>query len=388
MLEIVGYADRMAVRQGETIAFKVSCEGGARRYRADIVRLRCGDDRPGGPGFREQAVDASVNGTYAGRRQAIDCGSYAVVPCGRALDGLRSFALAAFIWPTLPGVGAQTIMGRWRGARGGGAGYALGLDAAGCAVLHLGRDGAGPGDSWQLTARRPLQARRWYRLLASFDATSGEALLHYQALDNTWGDPGTETCRAPAPFAPEAMSGQPFTLAAHLLGAAGEAPRSAGHFNGRIEAPRIAASAVAPDEVEALLGTPGKIPLAAAWDFAQGIPTTVIRDIGPNRLHGRLINLPARAVTGHGWSGRSASWREAPADYAAIHFHEDDLYDCAWRTDFAWRIPAHLPSGASCRGRLRRGSHPLLRPAGPRWSPGAGRLPRRERHISCLCQQP
>src|SRR5262249_7886984 len=158
-----------------------------RRYRADIVRLRCGDDRPGGPGFREQAVDASVNGTYPGRRQAIDCGSYAVVPCGRALDGLRSFALAAFICPTLPGVIAQTqtIMGRWRGRRGGGAGYALGLDAAGCAVLHLGRDGAGPGDSWQLAARRPLQPRRWYRLLASFDATRGEALLHYQALDNT-----------------------------------------------------------------------------------------------------------------------------------------------------------------------------------------------------------
>ena len=29
MLQIIGYADRMAVRPGETIEFKVSCEAGA-----------------------------------------------------------------------------------------------------------------------------------------------------------------------------------------------------------------------------------------------------------------------------------------------------------------------------------------------------------------------
>ncbi len=53
MVEIVGYADRMAVRAGETIAFKVSCESEVQQYRAEIVRLRCGDDRPGGPGEDE-----------------------------------------------------------------------------------------------------------------------------------------------------------------------------------------------------------------------------------------------------------------------------------------------------------------------------------------------
>src|SRR5690349_13680943 len=125
MLEILGYADRMAVRPGESIAFKVSCEAGAALYAAEIVRLRCGDDRPGGPGFSASAVEADVNGEYRGRRQAIDCGSYVIVPGAEAFDGLESFALAAFIWPTLPGSGRQTIMSRWTGEIETGSGYAL-----------------------------------------------------------------------------------------------------------------------------------------------------------------------------------------------------------------------------------------------------------------------
>ena len=48
MLKIVGYTDRLSVRPGEAFAFKVSCEGGAAEYDAEIQRLICGDDRPAG----------------------------------------------------------------------------------------------------------------------------------------------------------------------------------------------------------------------------------------------------------------------------------------------------------------------------------------------------
>src|SRR5262249_19469364 len=130
--------------------------------------------------------------------------------------------------------------------------------------------------------------------------------------------------------------------------------RSAGHFNGKIEAPRLVSAAVRPEDLDGLLKRPSEYPVAAAWDFAQGIPTTIVRDLGPSRLHGRTVNLPARGVTGHCWAGKSASWREAPGDYGAIHFHEDDLYDCAWQTDFTWKMPADLPSGIYA-ARLRSG---------------------------------
>ena len=61
---------------------------------------------------------------------------------------------------------------------------------------------------------------------------------------------------------------------------------------------------------------------------------------------GRLVNLPTRAVTGAGWTGREMCWRHAPREYAAIHYHEDDLYDAGWATDFEFTVPEDLPSGA------------------------------------------
>ena len=69
-------------------------------------------------------------------------------------------------------------------------------------------------------------------------------------------------------------------------------------------------------------------------------------DVGPHRLGGRLVNLPTRAVTGARWTGREMCWRHAPREYAAIHFHDDDVYDAGWATDFELTIPDDLPSGA------------------------------------------
>src|SRR5215475_13052096 len=75
-LAIVGYADRMSVRPGATLKVMVSCETGAASYRAELVRLICGDDSPNGPGYKERPVEHPANGTYPGRRQRIHAGSY------------------------------------------------------------------------------------------------------------------------------------------------------------------------------------------------------------------------------------------------------------------------------------------------------------------------
>ena len=70
-----------------------------------------------------------------------------------------------------------------------------------------------------------------------------------------------------------------------------------------------------------------------------------IEDIGPNGLHAECVNLPARAMVGHNWSGVAAHWRDAPKEYAAIHFHDDDIYDCRWERDFELTLPEDLRSG-------------------------------------------
>ena len=80
---------------------------------------------------------------------------------------------------------------------------------------------------------------------------------------------------------------------------------------------------------------PATVPPAAViawWDFSLDMPSQKISDRGPHGLHGELVNLPTRAVRGASWRGDVLRWSEAPDQYAAVHFHEDDLYDCGWET--------------------------------------------------------
>ena len=123
---------------------------------------------------------------------------------------------------------------------------------------------------------------------------------------------------------------------------------SKAHFNGRIEAPRLHLASPGPN------GTGVEKAIAAAWDFSVGIETSSIVDRGPYGLAGRLVNMPTRAIRGSRWDGSAMDWRTKPDHYAAIHFHEDDLSDCRWETDFKLSIPDGTPSGTYGL-RLRQG---------------------------------
>ena len=86
--------------------------------------------------------------------------------------------------------------------------------------------------------------------------------------------------------------------------------------------------------------------LVGDWDFAEGIASTAIVDRSPSQAHGQTVNVPMRGVTGHNWDGSEDSFLAKPEQYGAIAFHEDDLEDCGWEPDFAFTVPADLPSGA------------------------------------------
>ena len=50
-------------------------------------------------------------------------------------------------------------------------------------------------------------------------------------------------------------------------------------------------------------------------------------------------------MMGSTWTGQEMCWRHAPGEYGAIHFHDDDLYDSGWATDFTYTVPDGLRSG-------------------------------------------
>ena len=326
MIPLIGYADRLSLRPGETINFKVSCSG-PDPYEARLVRGICGDPNPDGPGIKEEEVAADFAGSYPARPQAAVQGSYATVDLGgRSVD---SFTLAATIWPTRPDKADQGV---------------ISLPVA-SGTLAIGPSGAEVrvGDAASLSVGKALRERAWYRIWASYDSSTGAIAVGQEPLGppTLVDDAGSQTGSATG-------SGTHGGNAPLLIGAIGGTPVG-GHFNGKIEAPALYDAALSPD------AQAGATPVAA-WNFSKDMSSFRISDTGANGLHGTLVNAPARAMTGSNWTSEERNWTHGPETYGAIHFHEDDVADCDWETDFSFTVPDGLRSGAYA-ARLTCGDH-------------------------------
>jgi N,N-dimethylformamidase len=346
-LKIVGYADRPSVRPGESLTFKVSCEGNAAEYDAEIIRLICGDDSPQGPGFKSQPVMASVNGRYPGRKQRINIGSFGYVAKGVPIPDGAGFTVAALVYPTwLAKKADQAIIASRTVAPLPGQGWSLLLDAGGHARFEISN-----GQSQAaVTVDRPLPERRWSLLVATVQG--GALQLAHRLLQPLPREVETATASATLDFRPPHLVATPVTIAAELEAVEGKRLFTKRHFDGKIEAPLIrpAIDDIAYADIDALADI-----AHASWEFALAIDSQRIIDVSGNGNDGVLVNLPTRAVTGHNWKGQTLRWMDQPDLYGAIHFHCDDLHDMQWESDFSWTIPADLKSGVyaarvSCAG--------------------------------------
>ena len=341
MKRVMGYCDRWSAGPGETVRFKVSCIG-TDQYDAQIVRLKQPDAGKQATRFEPEPIAADCNGPHPGRHQPIPIGGAAAVPAHPAIPSGGCFSLCAWVYPTTPDKGRQAVMGTWCEAAQTGFGIEI-LDGA--FALRVG--------ATVLSAKVKLLARRWYFVAATFEAATGTiTLLQEPRTDHDFHPiDGTKV---------QGIAGAYARTPHGLTFAAWSAGKSAGpsswnglafacHMNGRIDSPRLAATALDRAGIARLAADPLDVALVrdlvAAWDFAIGIPTETITDLGPHRLDGSTINLPTRAVRGWNWDATETNWTRAPQQYGAIHFHDTDLADAGWADDFAFTIPDGLRSG-------------------------------------------
>lgn len=332
-MRIVGYTDRLSVQPGETISFMVSCE--LPTYHADIVRLIHGDINPDGPGFKEEPVETSVSGGYQGRKQTLSKGSYAAVPDNPVLRLNDSFTIQTWVYATTPEKGVQSLVAKWSASNG--AGYDLFIDEGGQLTLRVGD---GRGKIGRVSIGQPLRKSTWYFVAASYDSERGTASL-YQEPVNGW---------SPEDF--RIITEQ--STGIYGIGETSGPLMIGGHFNGKIDSPRLFGRTLSSDELHALkIGASPRSfgqSLIAAWDFSKDISSTNVVDTSPHLLHGQTVNMPTRAMTGYNWTGNENDFKHAPNEYGAIYFHGDDLDDAKWNVDFQLTIPEEMRSGvyAAC----------------------------------------
>jgi N,N-dimethylformamidase len=340
-MTLVGYTDRLSAAPGQTVSFMVSSTEDT--YDASIVRLVHGDVNPAGPGFREQEIETAVAGSYRGREQPIRPGSAVHVPDSTALSELRSFSFQAWVYPTTPGHGVEGLLTKWVDATP--EGYGVFLDDHGDLALWVA-DARGRAEHLRTAA--PLRSNTWYFVACSYDGDAGLARL-YQVATRPWPFDSSEAdVTLTTRVRPSGRNGAPLLIGAHWADLV--SPRqSTGHFNGKIDKPRLFDRALTDAEILSLsapvIGDALADAVIGAWDFSADPSSVRVPDSSRHAHHGETVNSPVRAVTGHNWTGRETNFAAAPDEYGAIHFHDDDLDDAGWEADFALTVPETLRSG-------------------------------------------
>ena len=339
-MPIVGYADRPSVERGSRLSFFVSASE-AESYSAELVRLFNGDMSPAGAGVKEELISARFNGEYPAVVQDTHMGSYAEAPDHRTTRGESGIYIQVFVCPTTPLGSLQGLITKMGDA---GSGYGLFINDEGCLEFQIA------STARVATFRNDyiLAPGVWYRAAVSLNHDQGELALLTERV------PGAFNSRLGFDLRPQRYTTKLRSTASLpsdndspiLLGACNRSGLISNHFNGKLDSPLIANGPL--DEQDMLDWDLSHLSdVAAAWDMSHipGEDLNRIVDQGPNNLDAVLVNLPTRGVTGHNWSGREYNFAHARSEYAAVHFHEDDIYDLGWTPSFEYEIPNSLASG-------------------------------------------
>jgi N,N-dimethylformamidase len=339
---VMGYTDRVSYAPGDGVRLHVSTD--AATWSGELFALEALEIPSAGVKRRIRSVPAAMPVTAAGIQQPTAPGSYARFDDFPALgpDGL---VVAFALLPTRPGdevLGSQVALAHARDASG----WSIGLTEDG----RMGVTVVTTSGPVHLTAGAPLAPGCWVEVRASIPARAGERL----SLEVS--DSGTFAANAfvRAPSAP--------ARASVVLGADVRPARGAMHwgcrslrdgthpelpFDGRVENPVVVADAGAAGDRATLRSHPAAV---SAWDLAADLgagrerhPARIVDTIGAH--DGVAVQHPHRGVVSSGWRGDVFDARFAPDEYAAIHFHRDDLTDCGWVSQAQIDLPPDLPSG-------------------------------------------
>ncbi len=297
---LLGYVDKLQARPGETLSFKVSSSC-TEAYSASLTRSISADPNPAGQGIiEEDASEYFSRTTFPSVEQPFYPGSYAIGTEEIVAQPQREIEFSAIVFPTLLSGHSQAILNVGE--------HSLSIAPSGNLVFSIGEK--------EFASDLQLKLRSWLKIRILVKEQS----VSFEAVALSKGKEQTSTCEVEAQI-DLSLSGRP-VVAARLNGRI-----ASEYFNGKIEAPSISVD--------------GEI--FAAWNFSKEISST--RGIAIKGPDLSLVNFPARAMTGSTWDATEMNWNHRPEHYAAIHFHEDDIYDFEWETSFTFKIPEDMPSG-------------------------------------------
>ena len=302
---LVGYTNKLSGRPGVEIDFKISSQTRS-PIKAQLFRSISAGPNPKGVSIVEESCEELFPAqTFAGRNQPFYPGSYGKTASPLAVTAKSEFKVEMLVWPTQYCDHNQTLL------------------TVGKTVLLIKPDGHVEFSfgGHTVCTPNPIKLNHWYKIDGRIGvegqlSISATLLKQYATTQNV----ATESSKLAVGSSLD-MEGIVSVGAKISLGFAEQL------FNGKIETPQIWADGN----------------LVANWNFSSDISGLSV--IGKNCPNMDLVNHPTRGVKGAYWDGSEHNWRHKPEHYGAIHFHEDDIYDFGWDTDFSFKIPDTMPSG-------------------------------------------
>ena len=341
--QVFGYADRLHVRSGEAINFKISSEGNI-YFDASLVRVVNGCIDSTDNRFQEVAIACEFEGQYEGREKKVYPGSYAAVSLETAFARSASHTIQLFFCPTvLFHKSRQTVaflQGQWEEE------IEIWVEGNNLFARLKGQGGA-----CNLRIEGGLKEKRWHLLALSWSASRSSARFRLWRFENHFHKRARTTmfedsARCQPPFF---QGGADLFLAAKVAGPDGNGQSVVGNcFDGKLDALRIANAVLESEEVMAATAFDPdqsvRDRLLGVFNFSNWTLGSFRNELPPHQT-GTLANMPRLGVTGARWDGSVHNFSEAPEHYSAVHFHSDDLYDCGWSSDFTFTISETLKSG-------------------------------------------
>lgn len=309
--EIVGYCDRLDVRPGESVTVFASGETSA--IDVSLVRITArGDTSRLSHEF--DPVDSVPAQRVTLQRQRCRPGSYGIA---RDVEvDSAGIVVRLLAQPTLVGIERDQVLMAVKGA-------------AEASVLLRGstlvaRYRSAGDELAEVALSAGVASGQWY----SIEATFADRWVRLEATPVRSTVP-TDTASSVSATVSGTIDlrGRATVTVASRYSASG----ADDFFNGKLESPSLL--------------TPECRQLAA-WDFTGDQSTSSVTGSPGSLPRLRLVNSPARAVTGASWSGQEVDFRLVPEQYGAIHFHEDDLDDAGWEPTARLDLPADLAPGA------------------------------------------
>ena len=324
-MNILGYANKFSAEVDEEIEIKVSCSK-IKTYNAKIIKIIQGDTNEKGPGYKEKIINFNLGGPFLAKNQQLNIGSYGHIKNKKKVfDKIRNIFISLYIFPTLlKDSKIKYIISKYDNFKK--KGIELFIDDQDKINFIINK--------FKIKIKEKLTIKNWHLIEAGYDYNKGILFLSIKKYEND--NHKNYIIIENKKFINKNLD---FYNNNDLFIAGKNNQNKIKYFyNGKLDSLKICI-----DKKISFKKKNKKILIK--YDFSKNISDDKIIDQSLNKLHGKLINNPARGVVGFKWNENFRSWKNDPLAYTAIHFHEDDLTDCKWQTDFKFKVPKKLASG-------------------------------------------